>query len=389
MENKKRLGRYIRSPVVAGEYYDSYIPKPLPPEPPLDMDELYPLLDRANGALGRLDGMSAVLPDTSLFLYMYVRKEAVLSSQIEGTQSSLSDLLLSETAKTPGAPVDEDVATVLRYVSAMRYGLDRLEKLPLSLRLIREIHAKLMDGARDSHKHPGEFRTSQNWIGGSRPSNARFVPPPAENLMECLGSLENFLHDETVRLPVLVKAALVHAQFETIHPFLDGNGRVGRLLTTFILCACGILKKPLLYLSFYFKANRQAYYDYLQSVRETGDWEAWIIFFLEGVVETASQATETAKAVMNLFERDKSRIERSGKSTLGVLKIYDCLKRSPVSNTTRIKELCGVSLPTVLRSLRSLESLGIVKEVTGKDRHKIFVYKEYLDILNQGTEPIS
>lgn len=389
MEKKKRIGTYLRSSVVAGEYYDSYVPKPLPPEPPLDMREFYPLLDRANAALGRLDGMSAILPDASLFLYMYVRKEAVLSSQIEGTQSSLSDLLLFETSKAPGVPMDEDVTAVSRYVSAMKYGLDRMEELPLSLRLIREIHAKLMDGARDGHVRPGEFRTSQNWIGGSRPGNARFVPPPAEKLMECLGSLENFLHDDTVKLPVLVRAALVHAQFETIHPFLDGNGRVGRLLITLILCAHGILKEPLLYLSLYFKTNRRAYYDHLQSVRETGDWEAWTGFFLEGVIETAGQATETARAVMDLFERDKSRIEVSGRSTPGVLRIHDCLKRFPVSNTTRIREFCGVSLPTVLRCLRSLEFLGIVKEVTGKNRHKIFVYREYLDILNRGTEPIS
>ncbi|MYF47858.1 MAG: Fic family protein [Candidatus Dadabacteria bacterium] len=389
MEKKKRIGRYLRSSVVAGEYYDSYIPKPLPPEPPLDMRELYPLLDQATAALGRLDGMSAVLPDTSLFLYMYIRKEAVLSSQIEGTQSSLSDLLLFETAKAPGVPMGEDVAAVSRYVSAMKYGLARLEELPLSLRLIREIHAKLMDNPSYSHVRPGEFRTSQNWIGGSRPGNALFVPPPAEKLIECLGSLENFLHDDTVRLPVLVKAALVHAQFETIHPFLDGNGRVGRLLITFILCAYGILKEPLLYLRLYFKVNRRAYYDHLQSVRETGDWEAWIGFFLEGVVETAGQATETAKTVMDLFEKDKARIEKSGKSTPVVLRIYDFLKRSPVSNTTGIREFCGVSLPTVLRCLRSLELLEIVKEITGKDRHKIFVYREYLDILNRGAEPIS
>ena len=389
MEKKERIAKYIRSSVVDGEYYDSYVPKPLPPEPPLDMKELYPLLDQANAALGRLDGMGAVLPDASLFLYMYVRKEAVLSSQIEGTQSSLSDLLLFETTKAPGSPAGEDVTAVSRYVSAMKYGLDRLDELPLSLRLIREIHAELMDSVRDGHARPGEFRTSQNWIGGSRPGNARFVPPPAGKLMECLGSLENFLHDDTVRLPVLVKAALVHAQFETIHPFLDGNGRVGRLLITLILCACGILKEPLLYLSLYFKVNRRAYYDHLQSVRETGDWEAWIGFFLEGVVETAGQAAETAKAVTDLFERDKTRIEASGRSTPGVLRIHDCLKRFPVSNTTGIREFCGVSLPTVLRCLRSLEFLGIVKEVTGKDRHKIFVYREYLDIINRGTEPIS
>ena len=389
MEKKKRLGRYVRSPVVAGEYYESYIPRPLPPEPPLEMDELYSLLDQANAVLGRLDEMSAVLPDAPLFLYMYVRKEAVLSSQIEGTQSSLSDLLLFETTEAPGVPAGSDVAEVSRYVFAMKHGLERLKELPLSLRLIREIHGKLMDSARDSRLRSGEFRTSQNWIGGSRPSNARFVPPPAENLMECLGSLEKFLHDETVKLPVLVKTALVHAQFETIHPFLDGNGRVGRLLITFILCACGILKEPLLYLSLYFKVNRQAYYDHLQSVRETGDWEAWIRFFLEGVIETGVQATETAKALVNLFEKDRIRIERSGRSTPGILKTYAFLKRCPVSNTAGIREACAVSLPTVLRSLRGLESMGVVKEVTGKDRHKIFVYEEYLDILNQGTEPFS
>ena len=249
------------------------------------------LLDRANAVLGRLEGVCAALPDTSLFLYMYIRKEAVLSSQIEGTRSSLYDLLLSENTRAPGIPSDEDVVSVSRYVKAMKYGIDRLKELPLSLRLIREIHEKLMDKELYSHMRPGEFRTSQNWIGGLRPSVARFVPPPAENLMECLGDLENFLHDETVKLPSLVKAALVHAQFETIHPFLDGNGRVGRLLITFTLYAWGTIREPLLYLSLYFRINRQAYYDHLQAVRETGDWEAWIRFFLEGVIETADQAS--------------------------------------------------------------------------------------------------
>lgn len=389
MEKINRIGRYVRSSAVAGEYYDAYIPKPLPPDPPLDMEDLYPLLERANTALGRLDGVSSVLPESSLFLYMYIRKEAVLSSQIEGTQSTLTDLLLSENAEAPGAPADDDVAVVSNYVSAMNYGLERLKKLPLSLRLIREIHSKLMKNVRGAHANPGEFRRSQNWIGGSRPGNARFVPPPVENLMECLGSLEEFLHDGTVKLPVLVKVALVHSQFETIHPFLDGNGRLGRLLITFILCADGILKEPVLYISLYFKANRQAYYDHLQSVRETGDWEAWIRFFLEGVIETANQATETANAIMDLFARDNVRIESAGKSTAGVLKIYSHLQHHPVSSTTRIREACNVSLPTVLRSMKNLESLGIIKEITGKDRHKIFIYKEYLDVLNQGAEPIS
>ena len=388
MEKKNCIGRYIRSSVVAGEYYDSYVPRPLPPEPPIRMDELYSLLDRANAALGRLEGVCATLPDTSLFLYMYIRKEAVLSSQIEGTRSSLYDLLLSENTRAPGIPSDEDVVSVSRYVKAMKYGIDRLKELPLSLRLIREIHEKLMGKELYSHMRPGEFRTSQNWIGGLRPSVARFVPPPAENLMECLGDLENFLHDETVKLPSLVKAALVHAQFETIHPFLDGNGRVGRLLITFTLYAWGTIREPLLYLSLYFRINRQAYYDHLQAVRETGDWEAWIRFFLEGVIETADQASETAKTVTDLFEKDRVRIESSGKSTPGLLKVYEYLRRRPVSTTTGIVEHCGISLPTVLRSLRRLELLGIVREVTGRDRHKIFVYAEHLDILNRDTETI-
>ncbi|MCY3827018.1 MAG: Fic family protein [Candidatus Dadabacteria bacterium] len=388
MEKKKRIGTYIRSSVVAGEYYDSYIPRPLPPDPPLCVDEFYLLLDHANAALGRLDGLCAALPDTSILLYMYIRKEAVLSSQIEGTRSSLSDLLLSENTGASGVPSDEDVVSVSRYVRAMKYGIECLEKLPLSLRLIREIHERLMDRERDSHARPGEFRTSQNWIGGPRPSTARFVPPPAENLMECLGSLENFLHDKTIRLPALVKAALVHAQFETIHPFLDGNGRVGRLLITFTLYAWGIIKEPLLYLSLYFRINRPAYYDHLQAVRETGDWEAWIRFFLEGVIETADQAALTAKAVAGLFEKDEARIESSGKSTPGLLKIYDHLKHCPVSTTTGIRERRGVSLPTVIRGLGRLELLGIVKEITGRERNKIFVYAEYLDILNRDTEAI-
>ena len=292
MEKKKRIGRYVKGSAVGGEQYHAYIPKPLPPDPPLDMSELYPLLDEANTALGRLDGMSMVLPDSSLFLYMYVRKEAVLSSQIEGTQSSLSDLLLFETDEAPGSPLT-DVMEVSSYVSALNYGLERLQEIPLSLRLIREIHAKLMNDTRGGHKQPGEFRTSQNWIGGTRPGNAKFVPPPTEQLMECLDSFEKFLHDESVQLPLLIKAALAHVQFETIHPFLDGNGRLGRLLITFMLCVGGILKEPLLYLSLYLKINRKAYYNHLQSVRETGDWEAWIKFFLEGINATAAQAKET------------------------------------------------------------------------------------------------
>lgn len=386
MTKKQRIGEHIKSSI-AGEHYSAYVPQNLPPKPALNMEELYPLLDQASAALGRLDGMSMVLPDPSLFLYMYVRKEAVLSSQIEGTQSSLSDLLLFETEEAPGAPID-DVKEVSNYVAAMNYGLERLKEFPLSLRLIREIHEKLMVGNRGHNKMPGEFRTSQNWIGGSRPGNAHFVPPPPERLMDTLGEFEKFLHDETVKMPALIKAALAHVQFETIHPFLDGNGRLGRLLITFILCVEGVLKEPLLYLSLYFKANRQAYYDHLQSVRETGDWEGWIKFFLTGVVDTANQATETAQAVIRLFDTDRTKIESDGKPTAAILTIHNYFQRHPISNTTKIKEACSVSLPTVLRALTALEEYKIIEEITGKERHKVFVYREYLDILSSGTEPL-
>ncbi|NQY81629.1 MAG: Fic family protein [Alphaproteobacteria bacterium] len=387
-QNNERIGQLVECSAAGGEHYTAYVPKNLPPVPPLEMDELHPLLDQANTAIGRLDGMNMVLPDPSLFLYMYVRKEAVLSSQIEGTQSSLSNLLLFETEETPGASMD-DVTEVSCYVSAMNYGLKRLKDLPMSLRLIREIHAQLMNNSRGSNKLPGEFRKSQNWIGGSRPGNARFVPPPPERLMDCLGAFEVFLHDKNVKLPALVKAALTHVQFETIHPFLDGNGRLGRLLITFILCMEGILKEPLLYLSLYFKANRQEYYDHLQSVRETGDWESWVIFFLTGVIDTATQATETAQSILALFKADRNSIGASGKSTTAVLSIHQFLQRHPIANTRKIKKECSVSLPTVLRSLVTLEALGIVQEITGKERNKIFAYQEYLTILSEGTEPIT
>jgi Fic family protein len=380
-----RIGRYVKSATVGGESFDAYIPQDLPPDPPIAMDELYPLLDKATIALGRLDGMSMVLPDSSLFLYMYIRKEAVLSSQIEGTQSSLSDLLLFETDVAPGVPID-DVTEVSCYVAAMNYGLERLKEFPLSLRFLREVHARLMNNARGGNKSPGEFRTSQNWIGGSRPGNARFVPPPPDQLMATLGAFENFLHDDKIRYPALIKAALAHVQFETIHPFLDGNGRLGRLLITLILCVEGVLKEPLLYLSLYLKANRQTYYDLLQSVRESGDWETWIRFFLTGVVETANQATDTAQAIVALFRDDQNRITEQGQSTASALAVHRHLQRHPLATTTRIKEACRLSLPTVLRSLSALEALGIVVELTGKERNKIFSYQPYLDILNRGTD---
>ena len=387
MKKKDRIGRYIKQST-CGETVSAYLPPALPPTPSIDLDACHSLLEQANVALGRLDGMRFALPDPSLFLYMYVRKEAVLSSQIEGTQSSLSDLLLFEVEEAPEVPLN-DVKEVSSYVSAMTYGLDRLKTLPLSLRLIREIHEKLMTHARGGDKRPGELRTSQNWIGGSRPGNAVFVPPPPEYLIEILGDLEKFLHDDTIRLPILVKAALVHAQFETIHPFLDGNGRLGRLLITFILCAEGLLKEPLLYLSLYFKTHRQAYYHHLQSIRETGDWEAWIHFFLEGVIETAQQATQTAQSIMNLFSEDYQKIMAHESFTANLLNIYTYLKQHPITTTSQIKKACNMSLPTVLRSLAGLAAVGIVHEITGKERHKVFVYSTYLGLLSKGTEPAS
>ena len=387
MKSPDRIGTYLPSSVVAGENYYSYLPPPLPPEPAIDLNNLYPLIDQANAALGRLDGMSMVLPDSSLFLYMYVRKEAVLSSQIEGTQSSLSDLLLYENINSASTPID-DVSEVSCYVSAMNYGLKRLGELPLCLRLLREMHEKLMSHARGGTKQPGEFRTSQNWIGGTRPGNADFVPPPPERLRECLDAFEKFLHNDAVKLPVLVKVALAHVQFETIHPFLDGNGRLGRLLITLILCQEGILKVPLLYLSLYFKVNRKAYYAHLQSIRESGDWESWLEFFLKGVIETANQATEAAQKIIALFKKDRAYIESTGNATAGILTIHTYLQHHPITNTTAIRQHTGLSQPTVMRSMTTLEKLGIVSEQTGKPRHKIFAYQAYLNILKSGTAPM-
>src|SRR3989475_1731990 len=318
-ESKSRLGTYVTTTTVTGEPVQACIPPKLPPNPPVELAGLYQHLDRANQALGRLDGLTTLLPDTRLFLYLYVRKEALLSSQIEGTKSSFSDLLLFENEAVPGVPI-EDVEEVSNYVAAMQHGLRRIKGgFPLSLRLIREIHAILLRGGRGANKTPGEFRRSQNWVGGSRPGNAAFVPPPPERLMECLDRFEHFLHDEKHKLPTLVEAGLIHVQFETIHPFLDGNGRLGRLLITLLLCAKGILREPLLYLSLYFKAHRQRYYDLLQRVRTEGVWEEWIEFFLEGTETTARQATDAAVQILHLFEADRKKIQTVGRKAASAL----------------------------------------------------------------------
>jgi Fic family protein len=367
----------------------AFVPPPLPPDPPVLLNNLMGLLDRATAALGRLDGITAILPDPPLFIYMYVRKEALLSSQIEGTQSSLSDLLLFEADEIPMVPID-DVEEVSSYVAALNYGLRRLreDEFPLSLRLIREIHGVLLRTGRGSSKQPGEFRNTQNWIGGSRPGKATFVPPPPERLMECLGAFERFLHEEHPNLPLLVKAALVHAQFETIHPFLDGNGRLGRLLITFLMCVDGALREPVLYLSLFFKTHRERYYQLLQNVRETGDWEAWIAFFLEGVVETASQATETARQLLILFEADRKKVSELGRSAASTLRVHQQLQRRPVLTIPAATKELGLSEPTVAKAIENLIGLGIVRETTGKRRRRVFAYVRYIDILNQGTEPL-
>lgn len=382
---KERVGENIKSSI-AGETYNSYLPKPLPPQPPLEMDKIYPLLDAANVALGRLDGLSLILPDQSLFLYMYIRKEAVLSSQIEGTQSSLSDLLLYENHEVPGVP-NQDVIEVSNYVAAMEHGLKRIQNgFPLTLRLIREMHEVLLNKGRGSSKQPGEFRRSQNWIGGTRPGNAKFVPPPPDKVIDLLGAMEKFLHDENVTLPTLIKAALAHHQFETIHPFLDGNGRIGRLLITFILCVEGILRKPMLYLSLYFKTHRQAYYDHLQLVRETGDWEEWIQFFLKGVIEAANQAIETAQKILKLFAEDRKEIESMEKSSAYIFRLHNYLQKHPITDAMLVVKNCTMALPTANKSLKQLMELKIIKEVTGRSRNRIYAYSKYLDILNEGTE---
>lgn len=384
MKNKKRIGDYIKSST-SGEAVFSYMPKPLPPEPTLEIGSIYPLLDKANIAIGRLDGIGNILPDQELFLYMYIRKEAVLSSQIEGTQSSLTDLLMYENDEVPGVP-EYDVIEVSNYVTAMQHGLKWLaEGYPLSLPLIKEIHEILLRKGRGSIKQTGEFRRSQNWIGGTRPGTAKFVPPPPHKVMELMGQLELFLHDEKQTLPTLIKAALVHVQFETIHPFLDGNGRLGRLLITFILYADGLLNKPLLYLSLYFKTHRQQYYDYLQLIRETGDWETWILFFLEGVVETANQAVETAKEIIHLFTEDRKKIESLGRASASALLVHHYLEKHSVTDIGKIAVQCNITIPTATKSIKHLEVLGIVKEITGKERHKVYVYQPYLEILSEGS----
>lgn len=370
-----------------GEKVQAFVPAPLPPSPAIDWTpELRNRFDQALLALGRLDSVSVLLPDTSLFLYMYIRKEAVLSSMIEGAQASLADLLLFELEQQPGVPLD-DVQEVSNYVSALNHGLARLaEGFPLSLRLIRETHEILLSGARSSNRTPGEFRRTQNWIGGTRPGNASFVPPPADLVPECMGRLELFLNDQPVLSPVLLKAALAHLQFETIHPFLDGNGRLGRLLITLLLCDSKVLREPILYLSLFFKTHRRQYYKLLDGVRLTGDWEAWLDFFAEAVAVTALQAIETAQQLVTLSDRDQDKIRGLGRVAPSVLQVHRALLMHPISTAAYLAEKTGLAPATVNKCLGHLEDLGIVRELTSKRRNRLFSYPDYIEIMDRGTE---
>ena len=372
-----------------GEAVRAFVPMALPPAPALDLGgQRQQRLEAALLACGRLDGIAAMLPDPDLFLYTYVRREAVLSSQIEGTQSSLSDLLLFELDDAPGVPLD-DVVEVSNYVAALEHGLARLRGgFPLSNRLVREVHDKLLTRGRGADKQPGEFRRSQNWIGGTRPGNALFVPPPPHMVETCMGQLEAFLHTEDDGLPTLVRAALAHVQFETIHPFLDGNGRVGRLLIALMLFESKVLEQPRLCLSRYFKQHREEYCRLLSLVRTSGDWEAWLDFFLEGVAQTAGQAVETAQRLLALFREDAHRVQSLGRAAANALRVFDALRARPLSSIGSLVDRTAAAYPTVARAVEALESMGIVREVTGRKRERVFGYSRYLDILNEGADPL-
>lgn len=384
-EKQSRAGRYIQQP----EGHRAFIPNPLPPKPPVRLQgEIQNLLSEADLALGRLDGSINTLPHPDLFVAMYVRKEAVLSSQIEGTLSSLEDVLTAEArAASPERPGDAD--EVLNYIRAMNHGLARLSALPLSVRLLREIHAELMRGVRGQHKTPGELRTSQNWIGqeGTPLEEAAFIPPPAHEAAEALSQLERFLHRPT-SLPLLIRVGLVHAQFETIHPFLDGNGRLGRLMITFMLCEQGVLRKPVLYLSDYLKQRRQRYYDLLQAVREEGAWEEWLVFFLQGVLEVSRQAADTVRSILLLRESHRQRVtDFMGRAAANGHRVLEQLYDFPIISVSEVQELIGTTYPAANNVVARLTEQGILTEVTGQKRNRLFRYGEYVGLFS--NDPLS
>ena len=384
-DHKNRAGNYVQQ----STGYRAFIPAPLPPEPPISLGKgtIQRSLSEADRALGRLDGSIQTLPNPDLFVFMYVRKEAVLSSQIEGTQSSLQDLLAAE-AKVFAPERPSDVAEVINYVSAMNHGLNRLKDLPVSVRLIREIHEKLLTGVRGSRLTPGELRRSQNWIGpaGCVLAEASFVPPPPNEVPASLSALENFLHQDD-DIPLLIKVGLAHAQFETIHPFLDGNGRVGRLLITFLLCERRVLLKPVLYLSYFFKRHRQAYYEHLQAVRDHGDWEGWLEFFLRGVTEVSIQATETARRILVLRENHRSLItEHLGRAAGNGHRVLESLYETPITSVAQVRAITGTTYPAANQLVHKLVEHGVLNESTGQKRHRRFIYDAYIRLFDEKEE---
>ncbi|MFK7789919.1 MAG: Fic family protein [Phycisphaeraceae bacterium] len=378
-QSSQRAGTYIQQP----DGYRAFIPKPLPPEPEIHWDdELRELLSLADRAVARLDGASSILPNPDLFVFMYVRKEAVLSSQIEGTQASLSDVLEFE-ADRAKADLQSDVPEVLNYVEAMKHGLERLAALPISTRLLCEIHQPLLQGVRGEKLQPGELRRSQNWIGPkgiSSLNQASFIPPPPKEMHVALDHLQKFINNDSP-MPLLAKIGLVHAQFETIHPFLDGNGRVGRLLVTFMLCWKQALQRPLLYLSHYLKFHREEYYQRLQNVRLHGDWEGWLRFFLQGVYDVGQEATATARRIVELRERDRSQVvEHLGKGAATGLALLEDLYQHPVTAVNRAKAVTGTSYSSTNTLVHKLVDLNILTEITGQGRNRLFLYGQYLDL---------
>ena len=382
--HRSQIGRHVEDST-GGERVRAFVPDPLPPVPPLRLGgRLQTSLEAASIAVGRLDAVGTLLPNPSLFIYSYVRKEAVLSSQIEGTQSSLSDLLMYERGATPGVPLD-DVVEVSNYVSALTHGMNLMaDGLPVCNRLIREIHRRLLSSSRSSKMMPGEYRRSQNWIGGTRPRNARYVPPPHGEVDNCMGELERFLNARDDGVPTLIRAGLAHAQFKSIHPFLDGNGRVGRLLITFLLWEAGLLKEPVLYLSLFFKEHRERYYELLGQLRKTGDWEGWIEFFLEGVQVAAADAVGAAGRLRELFVKDEDTVKGLGRRAGSALLVLGALREQVFVTLPEVAKVTGLEFRTVSAAMQLLEDCGIALEVTGRSRGRVFAYRKYLNILDEG-----
>ena len=385
---KARIGTTVVVSTLGDETVEAFIPGDLPPMPKPKLDKIYKKLEEANRVLGKLDGISAVLPDTQLFLETYIEKEALLSSQIEGTQSNLEDVMSFGSHDNKNIP-KEDTEEVVNYTEAILYGMNKItNNMPISMRLMKEIHKILLAGSRGKDKTPGEFRRSQNWIGGDSPSKANYVPPPADFVLDLMSELETFIHNEDDNISILLKTGMIHVQFESIHPFLDGNGRLGRLLITLILCDKGLLKDPILYLSYFFKKNRNQYYELLQNIRADRGWENWLEFFLDGIIETANLAVDSAVDIMALVEHDKEKIKGIGKGAVSALHIHQFMQQKPVFTIANAKNKVKLSMPAIIKAVDNMMEIGLVREITQNKRKKVFVYTKYLEIISEGTEPI-